>query len=117
MAVISFSDKAEETWCVAGWAFRQLLDDVITQYPNDMEMVDKLEQSKTHSGLVLDLLEASFADRISNAINHAANGILSGSIRSGIEDQPYGDEATVQQYLESLEDLLRTFPAKGDQVK
>jgi hypothetical protein len=35
MAGISFSDKPEETWVVAGWAFRQVLEDVASTYPDD----------------------------------------------------------------------------------
>lgn len=36
-----------------------------------------------------------------------ATGILAGSITSGITEQPYGDQRTVQEYREALEDLLR----------
>ena len=106
MGVISFSDSPEGTWSVAGWAFNQILDDLIKERSNDAEMVDKLEQAKLYSGLILYTLEPSFADRITRAISNVANGILSGTIRSGIVDQPYGNETTVRQYLESLEKLI-----------
>lgn len=110
MAVIGFSDKPEEVWCVAGWAFRQVLDDVISQYPGDIEMADEFAQSKTYSGLSVDLLEPELAARATNAIRQVATGILSGAIRSGIHDQPYGDAMTVEQYREGLQELLEAIP-------
>ena len=110
MAVIGFSDKPEEIWCVAGWAFRQVLDDVISQYPDDSELADEFARSKTYSGLSIDLLEPEFAARVTRAIREVANGILSGAIRSGIHDQPYGDARTVEQYREVLQQLLEAIP-------
>lgn len=106
MAVIGFSDRPEEIWCVAGWAFRQVLDDVISQYPEDSEMADEFALSKTQSGLSIDLLEPELAARITNAIRQVATGVLSGAIRSGIVDQSYGDAKTVEQYREGLQQLL-----------
>lgn len=108
MAIISFSDTPEEIWCVAGWALRQVLDDVISQYPDDKEMADTFEQAKTHGGLSIDLLQPEFAAKIAAAIRHVAEGILSGTIRSGISDQPYGDTATIEQYRSALKELLAT---------
>lgn len=114
MGVIGFSDSRGGTWSVAGWAFRQLLDDVSQQYANDTELIEKFEQSKLHSGLILYLLDPSFADRIKNAISDVANGILTGTIQSGIEGQPYGDEMTAAQYLESLKELLEILRTSED---
>jgi|GEM_PF-3080868 len=111
MAVIGFSDKPEEIWCVAGWAFRQVLDDVISQYPEDSEMADAFARSKTYSGLNVDSLEPELAAKVTNAIWQVATGILSGAIRSGIYDQTYGDARTVEQYREGLQQLLEAFPA------
>jgi hypothetical protein len=111
MAVISFSEnKPEETWCVAGWAFRQVLDDIISQHPSDLKMAEKFDQSKTHGGLIIYLLEPEFAARITNAIRHVATGILSGAIPSGIVNQPYGDAKTIEQYREGLQQLLEAIP-------
>lgn len=111
MAVIGFSDKPEEIWCVAGWAFRQVLDDVISQYPGDNEMANEFAVSKTYSGLSVDLLRPKLATRVTNAIRHVAQGIVSGTIRSGIHDQPYGDAQTVEQYRRGLEELLKIVPS------
>ena len=107
MAIISFSDTPEQTWCVAGWAFRQILDDVISQNQADEEMAHQFEYAKCISGLPVDLLNSSLAGRITNSLRDVAAAILSGSARSGIVQQPYGDETTTQQYLESLKELYR----------
>ena len=114
MAVIGFSDKPEEIWCVAGWAFRQVLDDVISQYPEDKEMANEFALSKTQSGLNIDLLEPEFAARVTGAIREVVTGILSGAIRSGIHDQPYGDARTIEQYREGLQQLLEAIPVRLD---
>lgn len=111
MAVISFAkNEPERIWSVAGWAFRQVLDDVISHYPGDTEMVDEFDQSKDYSGLILYRLPPEFAARITNAIRDVVAGILSGAIRSGIHDQPYGDTTTVEQYQRALQLLLETIP-------
>ena len=110
MAVIGFSDKSEGIWCVAGWAFRQVLDDVISQHPEDVEMADEFARSQTYSGLSVDMLEPELAGRVTNAIRRVVTGILSGSIRSGIHDQPYGNALTVEQYRDALRELLEAIP-------
>ena len=107
MGVISFSEKPEHVWYVASWAFHQLLDDVSRQYADDQELVGKLQQAKLHSGLMLELLEPSFAARIEAAIRDVVSAILAGTISTGLTEHAYGDQRTVQEYMESLEDLLR----------
>jgi hypothetical protein len=116
--VIGFSEKSEEVWFIAGWAFRQVLDDVISQYPEDSEMAAEFAKAKALSGLHVDSLEPEFAARIASAIRQVATGILSGTIQSGIHDQPYGDAMTVKQYREGLRQLLEAFPAawRGERI-
>ncbi len=112
---ISFSDKPEEIWLKAGWVFRQVLEDVISQYPEDSEIADLFDGAEAVGGFGFDALEPEFAARVSCAIWQVATGILSGTIRSGIHDKPYGDAITVEQYRKSLQELLETFPQpKGD---
>jgi hypothetical protein len=111
MAIISFAEHDPgRTWCVAGWAFRQVLDDTISHYPQDIELCEKLEQSKAQKGLILDLLTPELAARITGAIKHVAFGILSGTILSGIHSQTYGDAVTVEQYIGALQKLLEAIP-------
>lgn len=111
MAVISFSQKPEHTWHVGSWAFHQILNDVSVQYADDKELVEKFEQAKLHSGLMLELLDPSFARRIEAAIQDVVNGILAGTIPSGLTEQPYGDQRTVQEYMESLRELMQILHA------
>ena len=115
MAVIGFSDRPEDIWLVAGWAFRQVLDDVISQYPGDSEMADEFAHSKTYSGLSVYSLEPDLAARVTNAIRQVATGILSGATRSGVHDQPYGDATTVEQYRGALQRLLEAIPSARDE--
>jgi hypothetical protein len=110
MGVIAVSDERDEIWCVAGWAFRQVLDDAASQYPDDSEMAAAFAMAKTQSGLHIDTLPAALADRVTAAIRQVTTGILSGAVRSGILDQPYGDAATVEQYRVGLRELLETLP-------
>ena len=111
MGTISFSPRAEDIWYVAGWVFRQLLDDVIQHYTDDQKLAETFADAKMYSSLILYRLEPSFAARIETSISNVVSGILAGTVSSGITQQPYGDEGTVQEYLESLEDLLRVLRA------
>ena len=61
--VVSFSRSPEDIWLVAGWAFRQLLEDVRRQYANETEIVVLLESAELHGGLMIDSLEPSIANR------------------------------------------------------
>ncbi len=103
--VVSLSKSPEDIWLVAGWAFRQLLEDVSKQYAHDTEVVEELESAELHDGLLLHSLELSLAERITEAVSNVVDGILNHTIRSGIVDQPYGDEVTVKQYCEALREL------------
>jgi hypothetical protein len=112
--VISFSDKNEEVWgVVAGWAFRQVLDDVISRYPEDSEMTDAFTKAEAIGDLQIYSLEPELASRVTRAIWQVVTDILSGAIRSGIHDQPYGDAERVEQYRGALQELLETFRTAG----
>jgi hypothetical protein len=50
-----------------------VLDDVSRQYADDLEIVEKLEQAKLYSGLILYSLEPSVAARLKAAINDVAS--------------------------------------------
>jgi hypothetical protein len=77
------------------------------------EIDDAFDRAEAYSGLSLDLLEPELAARVTDAIRRVTAGILSGEIRSGIYDQPYGYALTVEQYRESLKLLLETIPSDG----
>ena len=114
--VIGFSNKPEEIWFAAGWAFRQVLDDVISQFPEDLEMYEVFSDAKHHGGLNIDLLSPEFSIRITEALREVAMAILCGSVKSGIVDKPYGDAKTVEQYqevLRQLVDLISAYNVSG----
>jgi hypothetical protein len=106
LATIAWSMDPDEIWQVAGWAFRRVLDDIVAQYPDDLEMTAVLSDLRDIKGLSVDLLEPELATRVTEAIRHVATGILSGSIKSGIG----GDANTVQEYMLALEELLAAIP-------
>jgi hypothetical protein len=110
MAAISFSRKPEEQWVAAGWVFRQVLDDTISQRKEDVEMRKLLEESKALKSLMLYLLEPDVAKRTTTAIAEVVSGILSGVIKSGIHHQSYGNANTVQEYRKGLQLLLNAIP-------
>jgi hypothetical protein len=122
MGTIAFSSRPEECWAVAGWAIRQILDDVASQYPQDSQIAEEFERAKAIDGLMVYLLRPDLAARVTNAIREVATGILSEAIRSGIHAQPYGDARTVEQYREALRELLEAIPPpegrteKGDSL-
>jgi len=113
MGAIAFSTRPEETWAVAGWALRQALDDAASQHPDDSEMAEEFEAAKAIDGLMVHLLRPDLGARVTNAIREIATGILSGTIRSGIVDQPYGDERTVLQYKKGLRTFSKPFLLTG----
>ena len=104
--VISFSDEPEDIWLKAGWVFRQILEDVAAQYPDDPAMPEQFEIAEANSGLLIDDLDPETRARFTIAIRNVATGIVAGTIRSGILDKPYGDERTLRQYKESLSELV-----------
>ena len=89
MAVIAFHDPEQE-WFAAGWAFRQILDDVMDQFPDDLEMEQEFEQAQALAGLHCDLLAPEFANRIAERICRVATGILNGSIQSSVDERYHG---------------------------
>jgi hypothetical protein len=113
MGSIAFSTKPEESWAAAGWVLRQVLDDTASQHPQDSEMASEFEAAKTVDGLMVYLLQPDLAVRVTTRMRAAVEGVLSGTLRSGILNQPYGDERTVAQYSQALERLLDAFPLAG----
>src|ERR1051326_1106995 len=99
----------------AGWLLdgrsRLVLDDLISQFPEDSQMAAEFTYAKTTSGILVQSLEPKFAARVTSAIRQTLTGILSGTIRSGIHDQPYGDAKTVEQYRAALQELLKAIPS------
>ena len=105
--VISFSDRPKEIWLGAGWAFRQIRDDVLSQFPNDHKIAEQFELAELHAGLPVYDLEPELAAKITNAIRQVATDILAGNIQSGILDGREGDPNVLdKEYRKGLQSLL-----------
>ena len=107
MAVIGFKDK--HSWVVAGWAYRQALEDIIS-HCEDSKVAAILKIQIETDGIIVDFLEPELSARVTQAIKQVAEGILSGAIRSSIYDKSYGDEHRVREYVKGLQELLQTIP-------
>jgi hypothetical protein len=105
MALIGWRHKSD-SWVVAGWAFRQMLEDVRSQCPADAEMISELELARDLKYLFIDSFSSDLAKRLANAIRDTATGILSGSIRSGLHDKPHGDANAIAEYRSALPELI-----------
>ena len=110
MALIGFLDQKEHNWVVAGWAYRQILEDVIARFPKDSEMVNTLKHYSDLDGLMFYFLETSLAARITAAIKQVAEGIWADTIQSSIHDKPFGNNHIVAEYRSSLQRLLSVIP-------
>ena len=73
-------------------------------------MAEEFQAAKGTDGLMVYLLPPDLAARVTNAIRDAAVGILSGTIHSGIAERHHGDERTIAQYREALQELLEAIP-------
>jgi len=110
VGAIAFSKNPEESWVVAGWALRQILDDVASHHPQDSEIAEEFELAKATDGLMVYLLRPDLAARVTAAIREVANGVLSGAIQSGVADKHRGDERTIRQYKDALRELIEAIP-------
>jgi hypothetical protein len=114
--VIAFSDEPEESWVMAGWVFRQVLEDVASQHSADTEMLAKFEVAEAIGGLHVRTMESQLKVRTTNAIKETVSDILSGKKLSGIRQKPYGDQRKIDQYHSALQELMETihrFEAKA----
>lgn len=105
MALIGWQNTTD-SWVVAGWAFRQVLEDVRSQRSTDAEMISQLELARDLKYLFIDSFSRDLAKRLADAIRETAAGILSGSVRSGLLDKPYGDANAITEYRSALPELI-----------
>src|SRR5947209_2861375 len=111
MAMIGFSERAEHKWFVARWAYRQILEDVISNYPNDHELLELLGREIETDGLLTKFIEHDLAIRIAKAVQEVAVGTLSGTIRSGLHDKIPADDFRQNEYRKALQELLEAIPS------
>ena len=109
MAVISFSREDKHAWVVAGWAFRQVLEDTAMN-SMDPEIIQEFKVAEATKYLLVESLEPRLAEKITREIQRVASEILSENIRSGIHDKPWGNSLAVEQYYQGLRELLAAMP-------
>jgi len=106
MAVIAFvENSADAAWVVAGWAFRQILADVIMVHRHDAEMAAIFDRAEAVGYLRIGCLDGPLATKLTAALRETAAGILAGGISSGVVERFHDEEAT-QEYLRGLRMLL-----------
>src|ERR1051325_4752189 len=98
MAGISFAKQPAGIWIVAGWAFRQILSDIIANYPNDPELRAECFEAEALGFLHIDFLEGEMAAKMREAVCSVTKGILAGKIRSVITH----DQETINEYMVCL---------------
>jgi hypothetical protein len=98
--------KNSEAWVVAGWAFRQILEDVRSQCSTDKEMISELELARDLKYLFIDSFSPDLAKRLASAIRETASGIQSGKIRSSIFDKHGFTANDIAEYRESMRELI-----------
>jgi hypothetical protein len=114
MAGISFSKEARGIWIVAGWAFREVLRDVLNNCPEDSEMAAKFDEAEARGFLHVEYLDSYLAARVAKCIREVATGVLGGTVRSGIVER-FPDKDTIQEYRKGLQMLLEATQAFEEQ--
>ena len=105
MACIGWHKKPD-AWVVAGWAFRQVLEDVRSQCPDDAQMISELELARDLKYVFIDSFGPDLAKRLAEAIQITAAGIQTGQIRSGILDKRGFTANDVLEYRDSMRELV-----------
>ena len=106
MGVIALSEEPEQYWQAAGWAFRQVLDDVARLHPDDLDLQKACDQAKVYDSLSVYALPQELAERTVEHLKQVAEGVLAGTIQSGITTQSYGNSDTQGEYKSGLQQLL-----------
>ena len=94
-----------DDWYKANWVFRQLAEDVVETYPQDVELKFLMEQAEAVGGLSLDSMEEDRASKTLQAIRKVAEETIKGRIPGWKRKRP-DDEAGQRMYLKSLAELL-----------
>lgn len=91
---------------VSSWTFRQLLEDVLSQYPDDSDLASEFDRATRVKCLYLDNFHPDFAGRLTAAIHGTASAIASGQIPTRLAVKPYGTPEIIAEYRRALEKLV-----------
>jgi hypothetical protein len=99
---------------VSSWTFRQLLEDVIAQHPDDSELHTELKAASVTKTILLDGFHPDFSQRLADAIRETAAAISSGEVQTSLTRKPYGTDGLVTEYRHALEKLVAVVGALPD---
>ncbi len=105
-ARIGWANKKDDAWVVSSWTFRQLLEDVLSLYPDDPELTSELNAASRVKHLFLDNFHPDMTEKVTDAIRETAAGICSGRLQSRLAAKPYGTPDMVAEYRLALEKLV-----------
>lgn len=111
---IGWAKKRKDPWVVSSWAFRQLLEDVLAQHPNDPELASELTTASRTKCLYIDSFPPEFTSRMTEAILVTASAVCSGQIESGLARKPYGTAEIIAEYRYSLQRLMAMLGSMAD---
>ncbi len=103
---IGWLNQPEKSWVVSSWTFRQLLEDVLTQCPDDADLTREFKTASQTKHLILDSFDPELTTRMIEAIRDTASAISSGRIETRLALKPYGTAEIVAEYRQSLEKLV-----------
>ena len=103
---IGWSNKPETAWVVSSWTFRQLLEDVVSQYPDDSDLASEFSTASRVKCLYLDNFHPDLTGRLTAAIRETASAIASGQIQTRLTIKPYGTPEIVAEYRHALHRLV-----------
>lgn len=104
----------EGAWVVSSWTFRQLLEDVIAQHPDDPELHFELKTASGTKTIILDSFHPELSQRLAEAIRETASGICTGQQQTTLSRKLYGTDGLVAEYRHSLEKLVAVVGALPD---
>lgn len=113
MAGIAFSDTPETVWIVAGWAYRQFLQDLRIHSGCNPPVLDVLVGATNVGFLDLSLLREPLRREVASAIETVCRCILDGSCLPSFDAQ-MADRDTEREYKKAMAMLLCALDASRD---
>lgn len=103
MIIISFQNGTD--WYKANWIFRQFAQDLLEQFPDDVNLKLLMEQAEALGGVSLDSVNEDIAAEALIAMKTVAEETIRGKIQGWRRTKP-DDEKGQQMYIKSITELL-----------